>query len=93
MTLFVNHQDKLDHWEKMLKILRHLLVGKSKTRSDGQILSSGIRTLDTYLNDEEVEVVPPKKLFQSKSARQRRRRNVMKRIYGSSYDHDADDYR
>lgn len=44
-------------------------------------------------SEEEVLTDVPRKVFQSKSVRQRRRRNVMKRIYGSAYDHDMDDYR
>ena len=83
---------KIFFHDEMLKILRHLRVGNPKAGSGAHVFPSPVRTLESFVDEEDLDV-NPRRPFQSKSVRQRRRRNVMKRIYGSSYDHDADDYK
>jgi hypothetical protein len=52
----------------------------------------GFNGIDSHAEENHVETLP-RKTLQSKPRRQRQRRNVMKRIYGSGYDHGMDDYR
>lgn len=77
----------------MLRFCAMLYFCKPKGTSKRMVSDTpGFGTI--YLHsEEEVLTDVTRKVFQSKSVRQRRRRNVMKRIYGSAYDHDMDDYR
>lgn len=77
----------------MLRILGRLRVGKLKADPHGFSQIDGVRSLESRADEMDAESVVTKKVFQSKSIRQRRRRNIMKRIYGSGYDHGMDGYR
>lgn len=68
----------------------HFCKPKPVNFSQGSL--PGFKPLEAHAEEAVTDCVN-RRVFQSKSVRQRRRRNVMKRIYGSSYDHEMDDYR
>lgn len=76
----------------MLKILRFLREAKHKLDNNIPGLPGKVKPVELFSEGDVLEQVP-RRIIQSKSVRQRRRRNVMKRIYGDSYEHNMDDYK
>lgn len=52
-------------------------------------IDSIAREIESNLETE----LPAKRSIESKPVRQRKRRNVVRRIYGTGYDHGMDDYK
>ena len=91
LALLINHENELYHFfGKMLRAAFKVAAFTTVKHPSRPI--PGFQTLDVHSEEPSVANIP-KKPLQSKSRRQRSRRNIIKRIYGSSYDHGMDDYR
>lgn len=98
LALLVHHEDELDH-RKIIKLgmllFRRGFLFCSSIPKSSQLpkrvpgVNSVVREIVAELDDE----MPFKRAIESKPVRQRKRRNVMQRVYGTSYDHGMDDYK
>jgi hypothetical protein len=75
--------------------LRRAAMFCSTTARSGKLPepTPGLTFIADDLAADPLEEVPEKLPVESKPVRQRKRRNTMQRVYGTSYDHGMDDYK